>query len=268
MAGSKQFDVSGDPYFKERIDVPKNEELLHLEEVNHQCPLCGKFLTSKGKRKLNKNYQIAHIFPNRPTKDDMKVLKDAERLGDNCESFENKIALCKDHHWDFDQNKTVEAYNHLVEIKKSAMMNSTVKQELSIIRIERELSTVINKLVGLSYDQLKGQLNLEALEVDKKIEKEHMLLLNRVKTEVTTYYLTIQQLLKDECVAQGKKFDTLCSQIKYIYNKCSDTAKTKEEIFEGITKWMMSQTNCSEDSCHVVASYFVQNCEIYEKFTE
>ena len=43
---------------------------------------------------------------------------------------------------------------------------------------------------------------------------------------------------------------------------------SKEDIFESITKWLVSHTGCSEDACHVIASYFVQNCEIYEKFTE
>lgn len=268
MAKTKILDVPDDPYLKERDAIPMHEELLHLEEVNHQCPLCGKFLTSRGSIKVNKNYQIAHIYPNKPSEHDKKVLKDVERMGDCCESFENKIALCKDHHWDFDQNKTVEAYNSLLEIKKTLMANSSVKKELSMIRIEEELSTVIHKLVSLTDDQMKGTLSLEALAVESKIEKEHLLLLNRVKNEVTTYYLTIQDMLKTECAAQGKKFNTLCAQIKYIYEKCSDTLKTKEDIFEGITKWLVSQTGCSEDSCHVIASYFVQNCEIYEKFSK
>ena len=265
---AEKYDVSGDPYFKERESIPKNEEFLHLEEVNHQCPLCGKFLTSKGKRGHNKDYQIAHIFPQSPTKDDMAVLKDVERLGDNCESFENKIALCKDHHWDYDQNKTVEDYNHLVSIKKSLIEGSTVKRELSKIRIEAELAQVITGLVGITEEKMKGPLNMEALTVESKIEPQYMLLLNHVKYDVTTYYPTIKEMLKDECARQNKKFNTLCSQVKYIYEKCSDTMHDKESIYEGITQWLTSQTGCKEETCRVVASFFVQNCEIYEKFTE
>ena len=45
---------------------------------------------SADKKKL---YEIAHIFPNKPTEEEKKILADVEVLGDDSECFENKIAL-------------------------------------------------------------------------------------------------------------------------------------------------------------------------------
>ncbi len=43
-------------------------------------------------------------------------LKGLERLGDNCEEFENKVALCKDCHGYYDDHKTKDEYLNLLTL--------------------------------------------------------------------------------------------------------------------------------------------------------
>lgn len=102
--------IAADPYLKKRKAPTEAEQQLYLKEVSFSCPLCGKILRHKKQGKANKLYEIAHIFPNSPTEEQYELLSKLPRLGDNSESFENKIALCKDCHNQQDYHTTVEDY--------------------------------------------------------------------------------------------------------------------------------------------------------------
>ena len=83
-------------YLQPRKNPTQSEIQLYLIEVNNVCPLCGCMLRRKDQKKPGARlFQIAHIFPNSPTQEQLEVLDRVELLGDNTESFENKIALCK-----------------------------------------------------------------------------------------------------------------------------------------------------------------------------
>ena len=101
--------IAADPYLKARKAPTEAEQQLYLKEVSFICPLCGKNLRHRKQQKANKLYQIAHIFPNSPTEEQYKLLGSLQRLGENSESFENKIALCKDCHDQQDYHTTAYA---------------------------------------------------------------------------------------------------------------------------------------------------------------
>ena len=63
-----------DDYLKPRKDPTENQQILFLAEVNRKCPLCGNFLLKEKKDRVNKLYQIAHIYPNSPTQEEVKEL--------------------------------------------------------------------------------------------------------------------------------------------------------------------------------------------------
>ena len=111
--------LDDDSYHQKRKNPSGAELRLFLREVNYCCPLCGKELQSRRQRKLNqKLFEIAHIYPNRPTIEQYTVLHKLERLGEDSESFENKIALCKDCHSTQDYHTTKKEYLYLLNIKK------------------------------------------------------------------------------------------------------------------------------------------------------
>ena len=90
--------ITADPDLKERKAPSEADQQLYLKEVSFLCPLCGASLRHRRQKKTNKLYEIAHIFPNSPTEEQYERLSALPRLGDNSESFENKIALCKNCH--------------------------------------------------------------------------------------------------------------------------------------------------------------------------
>lgn len=79
-----------DNYLQPRAPITDNIDMQHVQEVGGVCPLCGKILLVKKGARVNKQYQIAHIFPNSPNEHQRKELEGLERLGNSCEDFENK----------------------------------------------------------------------------------------------------------------------------------------------------------------------------------
>ena len=117
--------IATDPYLKDRKVPTEAEQQLYLKEVSFSCPLCGKVLRHRKQGKANKLYEIAHIFPNNPTEEQYVRLSALPRLGDNSESFENKIALCKDCHSQQDYHTTQADYLKLLE-KSSIFLSSPI----------------------------------------------------------------------------------------------------------------------------------------------
>lgn len=112
---------NSDPYLQPRNQPTSNRDTLFLLEVEGICPKCGKPLLATKGRRTHKLYQIAHIYPNSPLPSEVIELAGLERLGTNCEDNENKIALCKDCHGYYDDNKTRDEYLWYVARKKELM---------------------------------------------------------------------------------------------------------------------------------------------------
>ena len=70
-----------DDYLQPRAAITENVDLQHIQEVGGFCPLCGKQLLVKKGSKVNKQYQIAHIYPNSPNAHQKVELAGLERLG-------------------------------------------------------------------------------------------------------------------------------------------------------------------------------------------
>nr|WP_302657923.1 HNH endonuclease [uncultured Dysosmobacter sp.] len=115
--------IATDPYLKDRKSPTAVDQQLYLKEVSFVCPLCGKILRHRKQKKANKLYEIAHIFPNNPTEEQYEQLSGLPRLGDNSESFENKIALCKDCHDQQDYHTTQADYLKLLDIKQHFLIS-------------------------------------------------------------------------------------------------------------------------------------------------
>lgn len=143
--------INVETYCIERKNPKGNESLRYVLEVENCCPKCGKTIMnfSADKKKL---YEIAHIFPNRPTEEEKKILADVEVLGDDSECFENKIALCRDCHKEYDEHKTVEKYNDMLNLKKKLLKSCNAKTDLSHNMIEDELFDVVKKISSLATD--------------------------------------------------------------------------------------------------------------------
>jgi uncharacterized protein YjaZ len=188
-------------------------------------------------------------------------------LGNDSESFDNKIALCLDCHKEYDANKTVESYNNMLELKRRLFAELRAKKALSGESIERELATVVQQLSQVRDEELSGleKLSYDSLKVSQKVDITP--LRKRIEADVTSYYPYCKQCFKD-IDATGVSFDIVCLTVKKSYLKLKTGGLDKEAIYEKLTDWLVSKTHVSRVACGIMVSFFVQNCDVYDEISK
>lgn len=194
----------------------------------------------------------------------MYHLDGVELYGDNSESMHNKVALCKNCHKDYDNNKTKEKYNNLLNIKKRLEQEYNVMQELAECGLEDEIKDALIKLQNLNEPDLQGlTLSYEAVCVDRKINN-NLILKNAITTNVISYFMFIHNYFIEQCRITGSEPELISYVMKCAYLRCKKKKMNQDQIFEALKKWIMSKTSCTDNAASIIISYFVQNCDVYE----
>lgn len=260
--------IEADPYLKERKAPSEAEQQLYLKEVSFSCPLCGASLRFRRQKKTNKLYEIAHIFPNRPTAEQYERLSKLPRLGANSESFENKIALCKDCHAAQDYHTTKEDYLRLYEKKKRLLQLSDLQEATYTMNLETEIANVVEKFSSLREEQFAA-LNYTPVKLAQKFNDDDFHLKNRICMYVTNYYPYIRDCFKELEGSNGVSLTVLSLQVKCCFIKLEGISNNKTDIFNQLVDWVMTKTqSTSRDACEAVISFFVQNCEVFHEIAK
>lgn len=261
--------LDSDPYHIARKNPGDDEIRLFLREVDYHCPICGKELQNRKQKKPSKKlFEIAHIYPNRPTIEQFEVLNGLERLGGNCEAYENKIALCFDCHGTQDYHTKEKEYVDLLNKKKDCLRKTALHDTTFSMCLEKEIDIVVNNISKATSSEL-AKLNYNPVEISKKFEKDETLLYAKVMGYVISYYTYINSQFKNLDGKNGFLFQVLCNEIKNCFNKLELVAKDKFEIFNSLVYWIKTTTgSCSTEACEAVCSYFVQNCEVFREITK
>ena len=258
-----------DHYHKARENPSASDLRLYLREVNFHCPLCGKELQSRRQKKPEqKFFQIAHIYPNSPTVEQYTLLHDQERLGESCESFENKIALCINCHQTQDLHTTIVDYTHLLNIKKQYLKQTALHDATITLGLEDEIKKVVFRLSNLSESDL-AELNYEPVSLANKFTKQEILLKTKVRSNVVTYYTYIRESFRELDGKNGFCLQVLFEQIRSCFRKMDAFSKDKTFVFSKIVEWIMHKTQSNSlEACEAIVSFFVQNCKVFNEITE
>lgn len=242
-----------------RIRATVHDREMLLAEVNTLCPLCGENLLHNKNGKQVRRYELAHIYPHSPTKEQVIVLEGVQKP-ENIESLSNLIPLCKKCHGDYDTFTTKDEYTKLYGIKQSVMGEYTAKAELSEINIESDILRVLKELDNI--DQIKFQdLNMDPVPVKNKIPDGA--LQTKVLGLATQYYNYMRTQFQSFDKDRASRFDIIASEINIAWKKAKAHSISQEDIFESIVEWMKSKTRGTRSACEAVVSFFVQNCEVF-----
>ena len=264
--------ISNDIYFQKRKNPTESELRLFLREVGYHCPLCGTELQSRKQKKPSlKRFQIAHIYPNRPTIDQYETLDGLERMGKSTEDFENKIALCLNCHPEQDFRTTKEDYLRLLEIKKMLLSHEGRHDALHDLSLEAEIAQVVEKICSIDFNQ-------EPIPVAKKFRKNEFLFLAKIEGFVKFYYTYINQCFVERDGKEGFLFDNLSSEMKIAFGKLKVQSTSeqmdKSQIFASLVDWLKHQMvknqifSPSTDACEAVVAFFIQHCEVFDEISE
>ncbi|MBQ9790694.1 MAG: hypothetical protein IJW24_03770 [Clostridia bacterium] len=258
-----------DPYHKDRQSPTDAEVRLFLREVDYHCPLCGKELQYRDQIKPEqKLFEIAHIYPNSPTVEQYVNFKGLRRLGKNCESYENKIALCKECHPTQDFHTTAQEYIQLVEIKEKCLLESELNAATRDLYLEDQIELILTKLSCVQDEEL-SELSFEPKYLKNKFYINEVSIKRKIKNYVVEYYPFIRDILKEMDGKNGFHQNILAEQIRSCFIKINDKTQDKEIIFQHLVQWIKNKTLCSSNiACEIIVSFFVQNCEVFYEISE
>ncbi|WP_439639281.1 ABC-three component system protein [Nevskia sp.] len=242
------------------------EELRLLCQVNSRCPEGGEPLFyTKGKRTY-KGYELAHIYPLNPTKAEEELLRHEERLATDPNDLDNLIPLCVGCHGKFDKPRTVEDYRRLVQTKREAVAAEERNRLQFEYALRDEISAVVRSLDSTTASMPLADPTLIAKTLDDKLDQSVPSTLRRkIHFNVSDYFVFVRQQFQTLEGEQPGVAELISSQVRAFYLELRMQGLTKPQIFAGVVDWIVGVTKPSSiEPAEIVASFFVQNCEVFE----
>ena len=242
------------------------DENAFTTEVDGKCPLCGKALFYKKGKSSFKGYEIAHIYPLNAKPEEVVELKNEKRLSPDLNSFENLIVLCVKCHGEFDKPRTAAEYRRLVAIKISLIRRAEQQQIQAQYHLEKDISRVIDGLDSISLPSTEVTLSYDPKKIDEKLDSTMPFSTkNKIKHNVSDYYQYVRQRFEEIEHETPNMSELISVQVKVFYTQQKTLQLSQHAIFTNIVSWFFAKTQPKTlEAAEIVASYFVQNCEIFE----
>lgn len=249
-----------------RRSLSQAEEVSLLAQVNSQCPLCGRPLFYKKKSREYKEYEIAHIYPLNPALDELIELSGVVLLNLDVNHTDNLIPLCRPCHTRYDKPRTCQEYNELAA-RKRQLLALAEQQVLQVqFPMEQQIRVVVQRLHHEEpvFDDV--QLDYEPKRMSDKFDPSLPFpVRQKIKNAVTDYY----QIVHREFVRIEQDAPTtsqlIYTQVKAFYLKQKALGYPQAQIFANIVDWIRRKADSDTvEAAEIVASFFVQNCEVFE----
>jgi hypothetical protein len=245
-----------------------NDNLILYSEVGGICPLCPNKLMYEKNSQNRKNFEIAHIYPLNPTKEELELLKDEEKLSSDPNDLKNLICLCVSCHTKFDKPRTLEEYKELVSIKKTLLRQTKDKSLWGDTKIENDIKEIIRILATEEIDLSKEDiLKYDPKEIDRKVDDTITLLTKRkIHRNVQDYFQIVKTKFIELDNITPLTTETISSQVKtHFLLLCKEHKDVNQKtIFDALVSWLSKRAKQDNDEAsEILISYFIQNCEVF-----
>lgn len=230
-------------------DLEQKYGLSLLQECNSLCPLpeCSKPLYVKKDEEKHPYFQIIQINPQKPY----------DRLY-------NLLAVCPECASKLNMQKTEHDILRLAEIKRRVQRNEEVSELAAEEKIEQDITALIEKITNAESTRL-SELNYSPVELKKKFLPSEHQLEDEIKPRVVKYFNFINELLKQKVEKENFNETKFRKAVKHIYENLETEEFEKTQIFEAISERFYNMSKNSHIACQILASYFVQSCEIFRE---
>lgn len=230
-------------------DLEQKYGLSLLQECNSLCPLleCSKPLYVKKDEEKQPYFQIIQINPQKPY----------DRLY-------NLLAVCPECASKLNMQKTEHDILRLAEIKRRVQRNEDVSELAAEEKIEQDITALIEKITNAESTRL-SELNYSPVELKKKFLSSEYQLEDEIKPRVVKYFNFINELLKQKVEKENFNETKFRKAVKHIYENLETEEFEKTQIFEAISERFYNMSKNSHIACQILASYFVQSCEIFRE---
>lgn len=246
----------------------ENKKLTLYAEVDGICPLCNSDLMYEKGGLKEKKFEIAHIYPLNLKASEIIVLNNVKKLSSDPNSLDNLICLCVECHTKFDNPRTLIEYEKLFKIKSDLIKLSKEKNLWTNSSLENEIDDLVDFLANTDFDYADDILTYNPKTISEKTNSTITVVTKRkIERNVQDYFNSINLKFVEIDKKIPTTTETISTQIKLHYLKLKKEIPdyNQKEIFDAMVNWLhKTSNNNSKDSCEVIISYFIQNCEIFE----
>lgn len=94
------------------------------------------------------------------------------------------------------------------------------------------------------------------------------LLCSKILTNVVQYFPFVEEKLKELNNERKLTYEKISGDVKRAYLEFASNEDRKEVIFNQLCEWLAEKAQTDKKSaCEVIISYYVQNCEVFERET-
>ena len=253
-----------------RKEYTDNEHSVLYAETNGCCPLCSRPILFRKKARLNKGYDVAHIYPLNPTPAQSLALNGYAPPEDN-NSLESVIALCPTCHRKYDQDFDVAEMFALRAIKDRFLAETAARTTASQYVLQEQVFSILDSIIALSDEDLQiGEPQFDVATVDKKLRTGMSPMQKReIKSDAAIYYVRIRHHIRMLEQRDQHAVRILQTQIKMYYLEMQKQhPDNKDAVFSFIAQWISDRTMKPLLAARVLTSFFVQNCEVFDVGSE
>lgn len=251
-----------------RTAYSDNEHSILYSETSGCCPLCAKpiLFRKPGSSKLNKGYEVAHIYPLNPTPFQAEALI-GRPAPQGINALENVIALCPSCHRSYDKDFKLEEMDKLRGIKESFLTEARARATISDYTIQQEIFEILDSITDLSSAEIDiPPAHFDATSIDKKLRTGMSpLQKNEIKTNAVSFYIRIREQIRLLEQRDQLAIRILQSQVNTYYLEMQrQNPQNKDAVFSYVAQWISTRTGRPLLAAKVLTSFFVQNCEVFD----
>jgi hypothetical protein len=251
-----------------RKDYGENEHSILYGETSSCCPLCTNSILFRktGSNRINKGYEVAHIYPLNPTPAQAQALAGYPAPLE-INALENVIALCPSCHRKYDKDFQVAEMVKLRAIKDGFLAEAKARATVAEHTIQEQIYEILDRITELTSDELDiPPPRFDASTIDKKLRTGiSPLQKHEIKTNAVTFYVRIRDHIRALEQNDQLAIRILQSQVNIYYLAMQrEHPDNKDAVFNFVAQWISTRTQRPLLAAKVLTSFFVQNCEVFD----
>lgn len=182
----------------------------------------------------------------------------------------NKVCLCDVCSTDYLFNPTLATYDKLIRIKEHYLSKPSLSPIANRV-IDEQIIDVLNKLKKTSpTNPILTASRMKPLELANKIPSDNFLLLKAIKDDNDAYFYYIKDHLSI-MEEYSSTFEIIASDIHSSFLVLNKKGLDHDEIYNQLINWILTKLLLPQNyynAVHIIISFFVQNCEVFNEITE
>lgn len=241
-----------------------------FEEVDQRCPICNTPLYKKLADRTRYFFSITKIYPEVIPSSRESDFNTLHAKPSNPDDRINKICLCNYCSANYQFNPTTDTYDYLFKFKQRAIKNKGINAAASTV-LDDEIKKILGSLkeCDTEADSFK-KLRMKPLKVINKIKPDNRLLIKAIKDDNDAYYNYIKENLS-QLDGYKNSFRKIAYEVGDCFLHLMEVTDDQDEIYNGLIQWILDTQMLPEsyrNAAHIVISFFVQNCEVFDEITE